>query len=122
MFSDTWGNLSFDEYVDMYNCLSPRASKEVKMQTAFRMYDFDDNGYLTNEDLEWLVRTLATPPPRKSGEERPCLFAQDEMNDIVERVMRDCDVDGNHRLSYAEFSKVLGRIPDFPQKFTIAIN
>ena len=31
------------------------------------------------------------------------------------------DIDGNSRLSYAEFSKVLGRIPDFETKFRIYI-
>jgi len=120
-FSPTWGDLAFDEFVDMYSCLSPRATKEVKMQTAFRMYDFDNNGYLTTEDLEWLLKTLSTPPPKK-GKERSCLFKPEEINDIVERVMRDCDVDGNHRLSYAEFSKVLSRIPGFCTKFSIPIS
>jgi calcium and integrin-binding protein 1 len=121
-FSPTWGDLNFDEYVDMYNCLSPDAPKDVKMKTAFRLYDFDGNGYLTTEDLEWLLRTIATPPGKKSGKPRNCLFEQPEINDIVERVMRDCDIDGNHRLSYAEFSKVLDRVPGFTNRFCIDIN
>jgi hypothetical protein len=36
--------------------------------------------------------------------------------------MRDCDIDGNHRLSYAEFSKVLDRVPGFTTRFRIDIN
>ena len=31
------------------------------------------------------------------------------------------DIDGNNRLSYAEFAKVIGRIPDFEVKFRIYI-
>ena len=91
------------------------------MQTAFRMYDFDNNGYLATDDLEWLLKTLATPPPKKNGTPRKCLFEEDEIADVVERVMRDCDVDGNKRLSYAEFSKVLSRIPGFSKRFSILI-
>ena len=36
--------------------------------------------------------------------------------------MRDCDIDGNNRLSYAEFSKVVTRIPDFIPKFRVYIH
>lgn len=113
--SATYGDLSFDEFVDLYNVMSPRASKEVKSQTAFRLYDFDANGYLTPEDIALLLKTIATTPKKKE------LLTESEIKDIVERVMRDCDIDGNSRLSYAEFSKVLGRIPDFETKFRIYI-
>ena len=58
---------------------------------------------------------IATTPKKKE------LLTESEIKDIVERVMRDCDIDGNSRLSYAEFSKVLGRIPDFETKFRIYI-
>ena len=44
-----------------------------------------------------------------------------EVEDIVERVMAEFDTDGNGRLSYAEFSKVLSRIPDFHSKFRVYI-
>ena len=32
------------------------------------------------------------------------------------------DIDGNGRLSYAEFAKVLGRMPEFLTKFRVFIN
>ena len=95
--------------------MSPRASKEVKTQTAFRLYDFDGNGYLTREDIADLLKLIATMKNAK------VLLTDDEIKDIVDRVMRDCDIDGNNRLSYAEFAKVLGRIPDFVSKFRIYI-
>ena len=108
--SATWGDLAWDEYLDLYSCLSPNAPLEDKMKTAFRMYDFDDNGYLTEQDLAKLLETLATPPT-KDGKDNQCLLNANEVKEIVSRVMRDCDIDGNQRLSYAEFSKVLERIP-----------
>ena len=113
--SPHYGALSFDEYVDLYNVMSPRASKEDKMKTAFRLYDYDGNGYLTPEDITELLKQLSTTP---KGRE---LLTEKEVHDIVERVMRDCDIDGNNRLSYQEFSKVLNRIPDFQVKFRVYI-
>jgi len=114
MNSPTSGDLTFDEYVDLYHCLSPRASTDTKMQTAFRMFDFDGNGYLTIEDLEELLLALAKPP--RKGK---CLWERSDVRAICERVMRDCDIDGNGRLSYAEFTKMMSRVTDFHQKFSI---
>jgi hypothetical protein len=79
-----YGDLTFDEFVDLYNTMSARASKEVKTQTAFRLYDFDDNGYLTRPDLSMLLQTISTTPKNKN------LLTEAEIKDIVERVMRDC--------------------------------
>jgi len=116
--SDKYGDLTFDEFVDLYHAMSPRAPREIKMQTAFRLYDYDHNGYLTKEDLAQLLRDLSTT--RKKGGVKQ-LLSDEEIEEVVDRVMRDCDIDGNNRLSYAEFSKVLLRIPDFPIKFRIFI-
>ena len=111
-----YGDLFFDEYVDLYSCMSPTASREVKMQTAFRLYDFDGNGYLSPEDIIELIKLLSK---RRTG---TSLLDDTEVTDICERVMRDCDIDGNNRLSYSEFGKVLGRMPDFAAKFRINIH
>ena len=85
------------------------------MQTAFRMFDFDQNGYLTVSDLNELLMTIATPKGK------PCLMKKAEIESVCERVMRDCDIDGNGRLSYAEFAKVVNRMPDFTAKFKVNI-
>ena len=86
---DQSGDLCFDEYVDLYNVLSPRASLDVKMQTAFRLYDLDNNNYLNQDDLRGMLRTIATPPAR-GKKENGCLFTDNELSEIVGRVMRDC--------------------------------
>ena len=44
---------------------------------------------------------------------------EQEIKDIVERVMRDCDIDGNSRITYNEFARVIDRIPDFTTNFRI---
>merc|ERR1711988_1776514 len=38
--------LTFDEFVDLFSVFSSRAPKEEKIKVAFRMYDFDDNGFI----------------------------------------------------------------------------
>jgi len=127
--SETYGDLDFDEFVDLYNVLSPRAKKETKIQTAFRLYDFNGDGYLDPDDLKQLLRLMVTSQTAPKGSPEydaevgnaVCLLNADEMEEISERVMRECDIDGNGRLSYAEFAKVLGRLPDFGSKFRVFI-
>ena len=54
------GNLDFDEFLDLFHVLSPKAETSVKILTAFRVYDFDDDNYLGTEDLKNLIRTTTT--------------------------------------------------------------
>ena len=69
---DTYGDLDFDEFVDLYNALSPKAKKETKIQTAFRLYDSNMDGYLDPMDLKQLLRvrrpsTNHGPRSRRAG-------------------------------------------------------
>eukprot|EP00656_Telonema_subtile_P015750 TRINITY_DN1828_c0_g1_i2.p1 TRINITY_DN1828_c0_g1~~TRINITY_DN1828_c0_g1_i2.p1 ORF type:complete len:186 (+),score=50.19 TRINITY_DN1828_c0_g1_i2:156-713(+) len=44
--------LTFEEFLDVFSVFSARASKEEKIKVAFRLYDFDDNGFIDPMDLE----------------------------------------------------------------------
>ena len=55
--SDGSGDLYFDELLDLFHALSPKAEREVKVLTAFRVYDFDGDGYLNDEDISTLIGT-----------------------------------------------------------------
>ena len=56
--SDGSGGLYFEEFVDLYHNMSARAPLKDKIHTAFRVYDFDRDGYIMHEDLEKLLVTL----------------------------------------------------------------
>ena len=55
--SDGSGDLYFDELLDLFHALSPKAEREVKVLTAFRVYDFDGDDKLNDEDISTLIRT-----------------------------------------------------------------
>lgn len=59
------GHLDFDEFLDLFHVLSPKAEKAVKVLTAFRVFDFDGDGYLDTEDLEKLIRLTTTKPDKR---------------------------------------------------------
>ena len=135
MSSEAYGDLSFDEFVDMYHALSPRAEIETKIMTCFRLFDFNDDGYLSFSDLNTQLHVLANRPlatgtaraarssvsPSASFAPQEKLLDEQLIDEIVDRVMRDCDIDGNQRLTYGEFKKVVERMPDFVTKFRVYI-
>lgn len=161
--SDGSGDLYFDELLDLFHALSPKAEREVKVLTAFRVYDFDGDGYLNDQDITTLIRTttmkprsLPSPPssPRNSSPTSPSSrtsprtsnaitdghvaggggadlehgggakkreMAKDVLADVVDHVMRECDLDGRGRLSFHEFKRVMDRFPDVEAKFSVQL-
>jgi Ca2+-binding EF-hand superfamily protein len=153
---DGSGDLDFDEFLDMFHALSPKAERSVKILTMFRVYDFDGDGYLGTADLTTLLQTttavktkgkknstVETPTPRSpesragsvaaaSGdanvidprdlEDPPAQKSRinaKEFAEIVDHVMRECDLDGRGRLSFHEFERVMNRFPDVEAKFSV---
>ena len=71
--------LTFDEFVDLFSVFSARAPKSEKIKVAFRMYDFDDNGFIDPVDLEMVIETMLKladddDKERLSEEERICII------------------------------------------------
>lgn len=88
--------------------------------------DFNNDGYLSTTDLGDLIDMIGKRPKGKKAAQADkkgamVTLEKAEIEDIIDRVMRDVDIDGNNRLSYAEFAKVVSRIPDFAHKFRVYI-
>ena len=96
---------------------SPKASFDTKARAAFRMYDFDGDGFLSEDDLTTLLATLTAPP----GAEEPML-KEGEVRRLVSHVMAEGDVDGNKRLNFTEFERLARRLPDFSTRFRVFIS
>ena len=44
--------MTFEDFLDMMSVFSDHAPKNVKVEYAFRIYDFDNDDMLSNSDLE----------------------------------------------------------------------
>ncbi|KAF3854840.1 hypothetical protein F7725_022895 [Dissostichus mawsoni] len=99
---DGMGNLSFNEFVDMFSVLSEMAPRELKAIYAFKIYDFNVDNYLCKEDL---VKTLN----RLTKEE----LTPEEVVLVCEKAIEEADLDGDNKLSYADFENMITRAPDF---------
>ncbi|XP_035272781.1 calcium and integrin-binding family member 2-like isoform X2 [Anguilla anguilla] len=107
---DGLGNLSFNDFVDMFSVLSEMAPRELKAIYAFKIYDFNTDNYLCKEDLEKTLNKLT----------REELTAE-EVNLVCEKAIEEADLDGDNKLSFADFENMISRAPDFLSTFHIRI-
>ncbi|XP_072516302.1 calcium and integrin-binding family member 2-like [Salminus brasiliensis] len=99
---DGKGNLTFNDFVDMFSVLSEMAPLELKTIYAFKIYDFNRDGFLCEKDVEETVHRL-------TGEElRP-----EDRRLLSLRVMDEADLDGDRRLSIIDFQNMISKAPDF---------
>lgn len=107
---DGSGDMSFDDFLDMFSVFSEAAPRDIKCAYAFKIYDFDGDNYLNRLDLELTLRCLTRNE-----------LTKDEISFIVEKVIEEADLDDDNMLSYIEFEHVISRSPDFLNTFHIRI-
>ncbi|XP_036441793.1 calcium and integrin-binding family member 2-like isoform X2 [Colossoma macropomum] len=107
---DGKGNLSFNDFVDMFSVLSEMAPLDLKIIYAFKIYDFNRDGFLCEKDVEETVHRL-------TGEDlRP-----EERRLVSQRVMEEADLDGDGKLSVIDFENMISKAPDFISTFHVRI-
>jgi len=99
---DGQGNLTFNDFVDMFSVLCESAPRELKANYAFKIYDFNMDNFICKEDLE---RTLARLTKSELDE--------DEVVLVCEKVIEEADLDGDGKLGFADFEDMIAKAPDF---------
>lgn len=120
--------LTFDEFLDLFSVFSSRAPKEEKIKVAFRMYDFDDNGFIDPVDLEMVIETmlkLADDDDRErlSEEERICIIQKvitEGDPSVTEEDQQKHGWQNVGQISCHEFERIMQRVPDFESKFYLS--
>ncbi|KAJ6220330.1 hypothetical protein RDWZM_006142 [Blomia tropicalis] len=99
---DGSGNMTFDDFLDMLSVFSEQASRSVKLHYAFRIYDFNGDSLITEEDIEQVVIALTRNE-----------LSQDEIKIVCEKVLEEADMDDDKAISQTEFQHVISRAPEF---------
>ncbi|KAL5005510.1 hypothetical protein ScPMuIL_018966 [Solemya velum] len=107
---DGSGNMSYDDFLDMFSVFSEAAPRDIKTVYAFRIYDFDTDNYLNKKDLEKTLLCLTRNE-----------LTSEEVSFVVDKVLEEADLDDDGMLSFIEFEHVISRSPDFLNTFHIRI-
>ncbi len=92
------GNISFLEFVQGLNSLSAGASSEEKLRFAFKIYDINGDGFISNGELFTVLK----------------MMVGNNLNDVqlqqlVDRTIIKADKDLDGRISFEEFKDVSSR-------------
>uniref|UniRef100_A0AC35TIP3 Calcium and integrin-binding family member 2 n=1 Tax=Rhabditophanes sp. KR3021 TaxID=114890 RepID=A0AC35TIP3_9BILA len=107
---DGSGNLTFDDFLDMFSVFSEMAPLQLKLRYAFKIYDFDNDEQIGHDDLSKMIRALTRDE-----------LSDEEVEFIIERIIEEADLDGDDQISFEEFDHVVSRSPDFIRTFHIRI-
>jgi len=86
------GVVDFDEFVVMMINQNRQCCKsEDEMRAAFKVFDKNGDGYVNANELRQVMKTL--------GE----VMTDEEIDEMI----KEADIDGDNRINYDEFSKVM---------------
>eukprot|EP00092_Neocalanus_flemingeri_P042475 GFUD01046431.1.p1 GENE.GFUD01046431.1~~GFUD01046431.1.p1 ORF type:complete len:152 (-),score=62.52 GFUD01046431.1:73-528(-) len=85
------GTIDFDEFLGMMKQKANEADEDSDLKEAFQIFDRDRNGYIDRKELKKVVSMLGT------------MLTKEEVDDF----MKEADVDGNGKLDYDEFVKMM---------------
>merc|ERR1712130_811582 len=85
------GTIDFQEFLGMMKSKANEADQESDLREAFKIFDRDKDGYIDMKELKKVA----------------CMLGAMLTKDEVDEFMREADVDGNGKLDYDEFVKMM---------------
>ncbi|KAG9394698.1 EF-hand domain pair [Carpediemonas membranifera] len=89
-------NVNFREYIKALSVFSARSDKTDKLKFAFKIYDLDNDGFISNGELFQVLKMMV-------GNN----LSDTQLQQIVDKTILEADTDGTGRISFEEFAKVL---------------
>jgi len=85
------GTIDFPEFLEMMKQKSSEADQEADLKEAFKIFDRDKDGFIDMKELKKVANMLGATLSKEE----------------VDEFMREADVDGNGKLDYDEFVKMM---------------
>ncbi|KAL1501024.1 hypothetical protein ABEB36_006429 [Hypothenemus hampei] len=106
------GRMSFEDILDLCSAMSEKCPDSVKAAWAFRILDFDGDGYIGKGDLRVAMDRLT----RGAG-----YLLQVEQEHIIKTLMNEMDLETSGKVSVQEFIHAVGKISEFPHSFCFRV-
>ncbi|XP_054828721.1 calcium and integrin-binding family member 4 [Eublepharis macularius] len=101
----TDGYFTFEDILGMASVFSDLACPIIKIEYAFHLYDFNEDGFIDEEDLQNFFRRLL------NGKN----LSEEEIVSLAHSVLEEADTDKDKMLSLLEFEYAITKSPDFLQ-------
>merc|ERR1719427_1492237 len=90
--ADGNGEVDFQEFIEGMSQFSVRGNEESKLRFAFRIYDMDNDGFISHEELFEVLKMMV-------GNN----LLDKQLQDIVNKTIMYADKDADNKISYTEF-------------------
>nr|AAX98240.1 calcineurin B regulatory subunit [Aspergillus flavus] len=93
---DSSGTIDRDEFVSGLSAFSSKGNKEEKLRFAFKVYDIDRDGYISNGEL-FIVLKMMVGNNLKDV----------QLQQIVDKTIMEADKDQDGKISFEEFTDMV---------------
>ena len=93
---DGGGDVDFQEFVSGLSAFSSKGNKEQKLRFAFKVYDIDRDGYISNGELFIVLKMMVGSN-----------LKDQQLQQIVDKTIMEADHDKDGRISFEEFTKMV---------------
>ncbi|CAH8289372.1 unnamed protein product [Schistosoma guineensis] len=107
--TDGNGEVDFKEFIDGMSQFSVKGEKEAKLKFAFKIYDMDKDGYISNGELFQVLKMMVGNNLKDT-----------QLQQIVDKTIMFADKDGDGRISFEEFCEVVSGL-DVHKKMVVDV-
>jgi serine/threonine-protein phosphatase 2B regulatory subunit len=93
---DGGGDVDFEEFVGGLSAFSNKGNKEQKLRFAFKVYDIDRDGYISNGELFIVLKMMVGSN-----------LKDQQLQQIVDKTIMEADLDKDGKVSFEEFTKMV---------------
>jgi len=93
---DGGGSVDFQEFVGGLSAFSGRGGREEKLKFAFKVYDMDRDGFISNGELFLVLKMMV-------GNN----LKDQQLQQIVDKTIMEGDKDGDGKLNFQEFADMV---------------
>ncbi|KAI0979971.1 hypothetical protein GJ496_003694, partial [Pomphorhynchus laevis] len=110
--TDGNGEIDFKEFIEGISQFSIKGDKESKLKFAFKVYDMDKDGFISNCELFKVLKMMVGAN-----------LKDDQLQQIVDKTIINADKDGDGKISFEEFCQCVGDslISDIHNKMTVSV-
>merc|ERR1712025_110826 len=106
---DESGEIDFKEFVQGMSQFSSQGDKETKLRFAFRIYDMDSDGFISNGELFQVLKMMVGSNLKDT-----------QLQQIVDKTVRSVDANQDGKISFEEFCKIVGK-SEIDKKMTLSM-
>ncbi|EJU06478.1 EF-hand [Dacryopinax primogenitus] len=93
---DGGGTVDFQEFITGLSAFSGRGGREEKLRFAFKVYDVDRDGFISNGELFLVLKMMVGAN-----------LKDQQLQQIVDKTIMEADKDGDGKLNFLEFCNMI---------------